>query len=253
MKKFYSLVAVAALSLTAQAQETFNYELSAQGFANAQDITAGNIIPGKITYQALANGASNTPKYYNTGTNVRLYSSNGDGNGNSYAVMAAGDVKFTTVKFKADSFSNNQYAPNTAIITVDGNVVPTVKDSSDASIYVVNVANPATNITIKNGQTGTSAQIRLQSVEITYTEGTLGTIDYTEASKAVANTLWTNTASFNVKDQANVEVYNINGQLVKSFQVKGTQTVNVSDLVKGVYVVKTTSNGKTSTQKVVKK
>jgi hypothetical protein len=48
-------------------------------------------------------------------------------------------------------------------------------------------------------------------------------------------------------------VYNINGQLVKSFTVNGVQSVNVSDLTKGAYVVKTTSNGKTATQKVVKK
>lgn len=73
------------------------------------------------------------------------------------------------------------------------------------------------------------------------------------STKAVSNTLWTNTASFNVKDKTIVEVYNINGQLVKSFEVKGVQNVDVSSLVKGTYVVKTTSNGKSSTQKVVKK
>ncbi|HJD87472.1 MAG TPA: T9SS type A sorting domain-containing protein, partial [Empedobacter falsenii] len=71
--------------------------------------------------------------------------------------------------------------------------------------------------------------------------------------KAVSNTLWTNTASFNVKEKSVVEVYNMNGQLVKSFEVKGVQTVDVSSLAKGIYIVKTTSNGKTATQKVVKK
>lgn len=56
-----------------------------------------------------------------------------------------------------------------------------------------------------------------------------------------------------MKDKTAVKVYNMNGQLVKSFEVKGVQTVDVSSLAKGIYIVKTTSNGKTATQKVVKK
>lgn len=93
---------------------------------------------------------------------------------------------------------------------------------------------------LRNGQTAANVCTNLSTDNLTLT-------------KAVSNTLWTNTASFNVKDKTIVEVYNINGQLVKSFEVKGVQNVDVSSLVKGTYVVKTTSNGKSSTQKVVKK
>ena len=243
-------MAVAAFALNAQAQETFNYILADQGFENAQEITTGNVVAGKITYEALANGSNNTPKYYNTGTNLRLYSSNADGNGNSYAVKTIGDVRLTNVRIKTDNF--NDYAPMTAIVTVDGVVVPTVKDASDASIYVVNIATPASNVTIKNGQTGTSAQIRIQEVTLTYTE-TLGIADYTTAAKAVQNTVWTNTASFSTKSNAKIEVYNLNGQLVKTFEVNGNKSVNVADLAAGVYVVKSTENGKSVTSKVVKK
>lgn len=252
MKKFYSLVAVAALSTLsfAQSQETVIFKFADLGYANAQDVTTGNIIAGKITFEALANGASNTPKYYTTGTSLRLYSNNSDGNGNSLAVKAVGTLKINSVKIVTDTFQD--YAPMSAVITVDGVVVPTVKDPANPNIYVVNTTTPASNITIKNGQTGTSAQIRIQNLEIVYT-GSLATVDYSEAAKAVSNTLWTNTASFNVKDKTTVEVYNINGQLVKTFEVKGIQSVDVSSLAKGAYVVKTTSNGKVSTQKVVKK
>jgi len=93
---------------------------------------------------------------------------------------------------------------------------------------------------LRNGQTAANVCTNLSTDNLTLT-------------KAVSNTLWTNTASFNVKDKTTVEVYNINGQLVKSFEVKDVQNVDVSSLVKGTYVVKTTSNGKSSTQKVVKK
>ncbi|MEG0930359.1 T9SS type A sorting domain-containing protein [Algoriella sp.] len=252
MKKFYSLVAVAALSTLsfAQSQETVTFKFADSGYANAQDVTTGNIISGKITFEASANGSSNTPKYYTTGTSLRLYSNNADGNGNSLAVKAVGTLKINSVKIVTDTFAD--YAPMSAIVTVDGVVVPTVKDPANANIYVVNTTTPASNITIKNAQTGTSAQIRIQNLEIVYT-GSLGVADYSQAAQAVSNTLWANTAVFNVKEKTTVEVYNMNGQLVKSFEVNGVQNVNVSSLVKGAYVVKTTTNGKTTTQKVVKK
>ena len=250
MKKIYSLAVAVAFAFTVQAQQSHNYVFADQGFANAEDITTGDILTGKLTYEALANGASNTPKYYNTGTNLRLYSSNGDGNGNSYEIKAVGDVKINSVRFVTDDFSD--YAPMSAKLFVDGNVVPTVKDPADASIYVVDAASPASSIMIQNGQTGTSAQIRIQVLEITYSDN-LSTIDYETAAKAVKTTVWTDTASFDANGVTNVEVYNVNGQLVKTYIVNGKQNVNVSSLAKGVYLVKTTTNGVSATTKVVKK
>ena len=248
MKKFYSLVAVAALSLSVNAQqETYNYVLGDQGFANAQDINTGNILEGFITYEAKKNGSSNGPKYYDTGSNLRLYSNNADGNGNSYAIKTVGEARIHSVLIKTDTFAD--YAPNTAIITVDGVVVPTFIEDG---VYVIEFDTPAQNVTIKNGQTGSSAQIRIQEVEVVFSR-TLSVADYAEAAKAIKNTVWTNTAVFSTKGNASVEVYNVNGQLVKSFEVNGNKNVNVSDLAAGVYVVKSTENGKTVTTKVVKK
>ncbi|RLZ10672.1 T9SS type A sorting domain-containing protein [Faecalibacter macacae] len=248
MKKFYSLVAVAALSLTVNAQqETLNYVLAEQGFSNAQDVNTGNIISGLITYEAKKNGSSNGPKYYDTGSNLRLYSNNADGNGNSYSLKTVGEARIHSVLIKTDTYSD--YAPSTAIITVDGVVKPTFIEDG---VYIIEFDTPAQNVTIKNGQTGSSAQIRIQEIEIIYSR-TLSIADYTEASKAVQNTVWTNTAAFSTKANASVEVYNVNGQLVKSFEVNGNKNVNVSDLASGVYVVKSTENGKTVTTKVVKK
>ena len=248
MKKFYSLVAIAAFSVAAQAQTTFNYVLANQGFANAQEITTGNVVAGKITYEALANGASNTPKYYNTGTNLRLYSNNSDGNGNSYSLKTVGNTRINSVSIKTDTFGD--YAPSSAIITVDGVVKPTFIEDG---VYVIEFDTPAQVVTIKNGNSGaTSAQIRIQEVEIVYSEN-LGVADFAEAAKAIQNTVWTNTASFSTKSNAKVEVFNVNGQLVKSFEVNGNKNVNVSDLAAGVYIVNSTENGKSTSTKVVKK
>lgn len=251
MRKFYSLVTVLALAYTAQAQqESTSFIWANQNFQNAQDVTTGDILQGKITYNALKNGASNAPKYYTTGNSLRLYSSNADGNGNSLELATVGEVRMQQVKIITDTFAD--YAPLSAIITVDGAVVPTVKDPANANIYLVDVPNSASNVTIKNGQTGTSAQIRIQQIDILYTN-TLGVADYTQASKAIQNTIWKDVASFSTKGLAKIEIFNTNGQLVKSLEVNGNKNVDVSDLAAGVYVVKSTENGKSISTKVVKK
>ena len=75
MKKIFTIVAVAVLAITAQAQSTFTLVMNDQGFTNAQDVTTGQIVAGKLSYEALKNGASNSPKFYTTGGGtLRLYS-----------------------------------------------------------------------------------------------------------------------------------------------------------------------------------
>ncbi|MBP6577338.1 MAG: T9SS type A sorting domain-containing protein [Chryseobacterium sp.] len=250
MKKIFTFLAISAVAITAQAQTTFNFVMSAQGFANAQDVTTGDVVAGKLTYEALGNGASNTPKYYNTGTNLRLYSSNADGNGNSFAVKAVGGVKINSVRIKADGFNNYIYAPMTAIITVDGVTVPTVKDPADAAVYVVTAATPASNITIKNGQTGESAQIRIQEVSVTYTEG-LSVADFSKVKASlVKNTVVGEAIAF--ANAADIQIINTAGQVVKTAKVTEGSTLNVSSLAKGVYIVTGTVNGEKVSQKVIK-
>lgn len=275
MKKFYSLIAVAALSLTAQAQinafpggdfENFtefqnglnqfglktyatqgtgkgideSNSLNISGVPTANDYVFTSKLDKEITkslkeitfwIKGTATGKS---------ISLNVYKANG-----AYYTYNLGNL---TTDGKFQSAANNQY---TGSINTNGQWIKVTLDlSTKTDLNLSNVGDDF--FALKVGRDA-NYSIDVDNFQIWPNEGTLGTIDYTEASKAVANTLWTNTASFNVKDQANVEVYNINGQLVKSFQVKGIQSVNVSDLVKGVYVVKTTSNGKTSTQKVVKK
>ena len=48
---------------------------------------------------------------------------------------------------------------------------------------------------------------------------------------------------------ADVKIYNVNGQLVKSASVKENSTLDISSLPKGVYIV----NGDGASQKVIKK
>ncbi len=67
----------------------------------------------------------------------------------------------------------------------------------------------------------------------------------------VKNTVVTNEVSF-LKD-AKVQIINLSGQVVKSASVKENQSLNVSELPKGVYIVTGVVDGKAVSQKIIKK
>lgn len=73
------------------------------------------------------------------------------------------------------------------------------------------------------------------------------------ASKAslVKNTVVTNSILFNAK--SDVQIVNMNGQVVKSASVNENTSLDVATLPKGTYVVTGVVNGKTVSQKIIKK
>ncbi|WP_052217822.1 MULTISPECIES: T9SS type A sorting domain-containing protein [Empedobacter] len=256
MKKFYSLVAVAALS-------TLSFGQGSESFESQTVLTA--------TY-ADGSFAGET-----AGVNVSFVHSRNEGLGTAddSAIQSKGimlrradepsSVEFSIPNGVGDfTFSYRKAftggVPRTIAVYVDGVQVNAMPAFGEGSGTQTTVYTSTTTIK-KEGAVkvkisfagGTAAGNKQFTVDnVVWTAPSLGLNDL-EASKAVFNTVWGTDALFNAKDKTTVEVYNINGQLVKSFEVKGVQNVNVSSLVKGTYVVKTTSNGKSSTQKVVKK
>lgn len=67
----------------------------------------------------------------------------------------------------------------------------------------------------------------------------------------VSNTLVDANISFAADSK--VEIFTMNGQLVKTADVKKGSTLNVSNLSKGIYIVNGTVNGNKVSQKIVKK
>lgn len=67
----------------------------------------------------------------------------------------------------------------------------------------------------------------------------------------VANTNVTDQIIFGEKSF--VKIYNTNGQIVKSVLVNKNQAVDVSNLPKGVYLVSGEVDGRTITQKIIKR
>lgn len=124
----------------------------------------------------------------------------------------------------------------------------------DATVHtltaVVNSSDPVT-IRIKNVGDG---DFNRQSVidNITWTANSMSVSDV-NASKVSMTSVWNNTANFNTKGNAIVEIFNLNGQLVQKANGSNNFELNVSNLAKGVYVVKVTVDGVATTQKVVKK
>lgn len=253
MKKIFTIVAVAVLAITAQAQSTFTLVMNDQGFTNAQEITTGQIVAGKLSYEVLTNGASNSPKFYTAGGGtLRLYSENATGNGNSFAVKSVGTTQISVLKIKTSGMLGaDNYGPASAVVTVDGAVIPTVFDPTDPATYWIVAPAPASVVMIKNGNMGAaSAQIRILSVEVTYTGGLAVTDIYGAGVKLVKNTNVNNTVVFGTK--ANVQIINVNGQVVKTASVVENTNLDVSSLAKGMYIISAEVNGQKVSQKIMK-
>ncbi|WP_282628875.1 T9SS type A sorting domain-containing protein [Empedobacter sedimenti] len=263
MKKIYSLLAIAALSTLSFAQtnvliEDFNV-LNLGGNTTSSGATspdATDLYGGKSTLN-LVNFPKGS-KAYSAGGMVKLGSGSAIGNIDSKPLDLStdkGNVK-VVVDVKGWTITPAKFDIN--LIDSSGKIYATKSVDYKAVMsgatekFTINFTGGLANTTVQIITNTDAFRVFVDNLVIT-TEPALATADYNKEVKAVTNTLWTNTATFSVKEKSIVEIYNLNGQLVKSFEINGIQNVDVSDLVKGTYVVKTSSNGKSSTQKVIKK
>lgn len=97
------------------------------------------------------------------------------------------------------------------------------------------------------GRFNTTIQLFLYDID-----AVLGVGDFNTA-EANMTTLWKENALFSVKGKANVEIFNMSGQLVQKAEGNDSFSVNVSGLTPGVYIVKITIDGKSIAKKAVKK
>lgn len=72
----------------------------------------------------------------------------------------------------------------------------------------------------------------------------------TSKNAFVKNTSVDNEIYFGTK--ADVKVYNVNGQVLKTASVSESKSLNVADLQKGIYIVAGTVNGKNVSEKIIK-
>ena len=91
MKKLFSLLTLALLTMSAWAQTTVTFDLTAQGYANQDEVTT--LTSGDVTIAFDKAEGSNAPKWYDNGSAVRVYAKN------TITVTTAGSDPITGITF----------------------------------------------------------------------------------------------------------------------------------------------------------
>ena len=124
------------------------------GYENAQDFNGESITVGDATLTWSKGSGSTTPKYYNTGTGMRLYGSN--------TLTIASNKTISKVEFTydsgADSNSRPYYATNSNTSFTPGTY------DYDAQAWNGSAKS------IVMSYTGQGGHVRIQSITITYAE-----------------------------------------------------------------------------------
>ena len=146
MKKLFSLLTLALLTLSAWAT-TVTFDLTAQGYANGDEVTTLTDDGVTLTFDKGSN--SNAPKWYDNGSSVRMYG------GNTLNVASTGD-NITKVEFTFTGTGNTMNS--TATATVDAG---TYSEDGTTGTWT----GDAASFTITRG--GSSGHARLTAISVT--------------------------------------------------------------------------------------
>ncbi|HCR76876.1 MAG TPA: T9SS C-terminal target domain-containing protein [Chryseobacterium sp.] len=136
----------------------------------------------------------------------------------------------------------------------DGNST-SFRTSLNSTITGLNIA-PGQNFWIRFVDvniTGTDDGLAVDDFSLTPQQSSVLAINENKLNKDlfVKNTLIDSEINFGMT--GDVKIYNLLGQVVKTFSVKENEAVDISDLSKGNYIVTGLVNGKNISQKVIKK
>lgn len=144
MKKFLLSLAAVALATSAYAESAL-VTFSNLGYENAEDIKTVDTKDSNISIVCDQGTSNNAPKYYNTGTGMRMY------NGNTMTVTAASGYEITNIAFKASGTSYVIKASvNTGTYTTDNTVNSSWTGNATEVVFT------------------TSNTSRTQTIEVTY-------------------------------------------------------------------------------------
>lgn len=266
MKKIFTILSITAVAFMANAQQTV---VLSENFAS---YTAGGNTASTGT------NAPDGTDVYNPGTATNPLPPVANFPAGAKAYSAGGMVKLGT-----GSVIGTMTSKSLDLSTDGGNVVITfdIKGWTAASgtivVKVTNLANQTVaytavmsgtpeskTVTFTGGQANstvtfetlnTSYRAYLDNVVIkTVASGSLAVSDTHKAKTAtfVKNTLVKNNGITFGADAKDVKVFNMAGQVVKTATVKQNETVSVSELAKGNYIVTGTVNNQLVSQKILK-
>lgn len=263
MKKLYSFVAVAMLAATAFGQTT----LLSENFG-----TTNNTLPAGWVSTNTTNGwngstasVSGTYAGASGGANA-LFVGNGSNGVTHTLTYSLSTVGYSNINIIWGGRGTTAFAQNvnfqwstdgstwndvTYTYTKNGNAWALV-NGGVAIQLPVQVEN-ATTLNLRwSSVTSNNGNYRIDDVKIVGTSATLGTSNLnTSKNVFVKNTVVNNDITFGTK--SDVKIFNIAGQVVKTATVSENQSLNVSDLKEGTYIVTGTVNGKVVSEKVIKK
>lgn len=253
MKKFYSLIAVAMMATAVNAQGSESFETQTVLTANYANGTFGGETSG-VTINYVA--SRNEGDYAITGKGIMLRRADEP---SSVEFLIPNGVGEFTFKYRKAFTGGNE---RTLAVVVDGVQQEPVIGSfgagsgADATIHTSTIVINKTGavsvkITYPTGTATGNRQVTIDDVSWT-APANLSVTSFEKAKETlVKNTVVTNEVSF--LKEAKVQIINLSGQVVKTASVKENQSLNVSELPKGVYIVTGVVDGKAVSQKVIKK
>ena len=251
MKKFYSLLAVVALTATVSAQgtETFTAQTSlTTAYANGS-------FAGETAGVAVAYVHSRDEENFGiTGKGLMLRRS--DDPSSVEFTIPNGVGSFTFKYRKAFTGGTNTRVLAVFIDGVQTTVTPAFGAAGEDTTVLTSTTavNKAGSVKVKiSYPAGTAAgnkQVTIDDVSWTAYE-TMAVVDASKKASLVKNTIVSNELIFGAA--AKVSVVNMNGQVVKTAEVSENSRLDVSNLVKGTYVVTGVVNGQAVSQKIIKK
>lgn len=257
MKKFYSIVAavIFAATVNAQGTETFSTQ-TALTTSYADGTFAGETTGVTVNYVHSRNeGLGTSDDYAISGKGIMLRRSDEPSSVEFVIPNGVGSFTFKYRKAFTGGTNNRQLA-----VFVDGTQVDTTPmfgaAGADATVYTLTTAisKPGTvrvKISYPAGTATGNKQVTVDDVSWTaYSSMAVGDASASKAS-LVKNTVVANNIMFNAK--ADVQIVNMNGQVVKSASVNENTSLDVASLPKGTYVVTGVVNGKSASQKIIKK
>ena len=130
---------------------SISIDFSSQGFENAQEVTTITLTDGTtLTFDG--GGNNNTPKYYNSGTAIRLYPKN------TMTVAASKNISSIVLTCSTNNAEGNVSAtPGT--VAVDG-----------TTITISGINAKSTVIADTHTGTGAASQLRISNLKITYAQ-----------------------------------------------------------------------------------
>ena len=281
MKKLYSLLAVAMFSVASFAQAfTATYDfVESPTNTDAGTLTGSNFTTSVFSTVGGAYASGTTNRYASSGAPTGALDT---GNYIEVTITPASSYNITissitfklqrsgtgprdfAVRSSVDSYGANlpaSISPANAELSVEAtNVLHYVNDVSTAqtggTITPTTISSITAPIVLRIYPFNAEASTGTYSVDDFVVSGTVNTVlavnDLTNIQNTfVKNTSVTNEINFGAK--ADVKIFSMNGQVVKSASVSENKNLEVSDLAPGMYIVTGMVNGQGVSTKIVKK